>query len=67
MHQSGFHHANHLASEIREEIRGSHMQMLALAKVAHIKEEEEEEPFEPHHQVANNANIMLQHKTAEIL
>ena len=67
MHQSGFHHANHLASEIREEIRGSHMQMLALAKVAHISEEEEEEPFEPHHQVANNANMMLQHKTAEIL
>ena len=41
MQQSGFHHANFLASEIREEIRESQIQMLALAQ--HKIEEETEE------------------------
>ena len=42
MQQLGFHHANYLASEIRDEIRESQIQMLALAQNYKIEEETEE-------------------------
>ena len=68
MQQSGFHHANHLATAIREEMRDSQHQMLALAQNLKLEEEENHEEILPyHHQVTNSASIDIQQQTAAIL
>ena len=54
MKQAGYHHTNHLAAEIREEIQHSQMQMLALAQ--NLKQEEEEEDDKQ----TNSANAVVQ-------
>ena len=68
MQQSGFHHANHLATAIREEMRDSQLQMLALAQNLQLENEENDEDIIPNHdQVANSASIDIQQQTAAIL
>ena len=72
MKQAGFHHANHLAAEIREELRESQMKMLALAGNTNYLEDEEQnvhQEAQPFSQ--NNANAIMQnsiqYQTAELL
>ena len=61
MKQAGYHHANHLASEIRDELRHSQMQMLALAQNLTLPEESEEaQPIE-----GNSVNAVVQTSTQQ--
>ena len=55
MKQAGYHHANHLAAEIRQELRESQMQMLALAtNVGEVEEVERDE------EICNNSSTIMQ-------
>ena len=64
MQQSGFHHANFLASKIRNELRESQIQMLTLSQNQKIEEQTEEAHFfkNNHQQIEHNANIVMQQK-----
>ena len=72
MKQAGYHHANHLAAEIREELRESQMQMLALARnTTYLEDDELNVHQEAQPSSQNNANAIMQnniqYQTAELL
>ena len=71
MKQAGYHHANHLAAEIRQELRESQMQMLALATNVGEVEEIDQDEVNLQQFINNNANAVvqsnIQKQTAELL
>ena len=72
MKQAGYHHANHLVAEIREELRESQMQMLALARnTTYLEDEEQNVHQEAQPSSQNNPNAIMQnniqYQTAELL
>ena len=70
MAQAGYHHANHLAQEIREELQGNQQQMIALLQnYDNVTHERDTETDGEHNLTVANAatSINVQSETLKVL
>ena len=68
MAQAGYHHANHLVSEIRDELKNNKIQMLALLQEHNEDFTQEEETTQDTIAAANAATqISVQTETLKVL